>query len=479
MRMRGRIVAVSLLLLPLIGLGVLTGAEPYPSLFDADYVGSETCGKCHTQVYAEWKDSPHAYMSRPATKASVVGNFEDYEWFLPKEGRKTPDDDKPVKCFRRGDEYFMAFWHGEAKRYVDFKIDYVVGYQYRQVYVTRERNGVLRRLPLQWFTARRDFYPYWNYQDGTYPDTLDLWSQMQVPNSAWNLFCGRCHTTHLEILDKDDAHTRADSRWSEAGIACEACHGPGSHHVRYFEKNYVNRVAAFLKSELRGEPVAFMANGPKLTKGQDLSICGRCHGADIMLVSQDAYRTFEPGYSKEGRLNDLSMHFQEHPLEPGRKNFTVECWDDGRPKGIGMLFRSFIESKCYQLGEPRCYDCHNPHQNKLPAAPGLLEPSRASDEYCLKCHESVRADLHTHTRHAAGTPGSHCYDCHMAKSIHNHVGGYLRPSRTHDMSSIPDPAATEKHGEAGAPNACNECHQDKDATWARTKMAEWWPQRGR
>jgi hypothetical protein len=475
MRLRGRTLLALIVGLPFLGLGALTTAEPYPSLFDADYVGSATCGTCHTQVYAEWEHSPHALMARPASKDTVIGNFADYEWQLPAAGRKTPHDDKPVKTFRRGDDFYMALWHGDAQRYVDFKIDYVVGYQYRQEYITRERNGVLRRLPLQWFPARQDFYPYWNHQEDTLPDQLDLWSQMNVPNSAWNLFCGRCHTTHLQVHDKDDKHTRAQTEWTEPGIACEACHGPGSHHVRYFEKNYVNRFAAFLKSKLRGEPVAFMATGPKLSKGQDLSICGRCHGADIMLQSQDAYRTFEPGYSKQGRLNDLSPHFHEFPLQPGRRVFTVECWADGRPKGIGMLFRSFVESKCYLQGEPRCYDCHNPHQNKQPVRPGLLEAGPVSDAYCTKCHPGVGGQAHTH--HAPGTPGSFCYDCHLPKHIHNHAGGYLRTVRTHDMSSIPDPAATAKHGVAGSPNACTDCHADKDPAWAQRTMQQWWPKK--
>ena len=76
---------------------------------------------------------------------------------------------------------------------------------------------------------------------------------MDVNNSAWNLFCARCHTTHLEINDKDERHTRAETQWVDEGIACESCHGPGSLHVNYFEHNYVNRVAAFVNSNVRGE----------------------------------------------------------------------------------------------------------------------------------------------------------------------------------------------------------------------------------
>ena len=55
--------------------------------------------------------------------------------------------------------------------------------------------GVLRRLPLQWSTSRNEFFPYWNYQEKSEPSVADLWAQMTVLNSAWNLFCARCHTT--------------------------------------------------------------------------------------------------------------------------------------------------------------------------------------------------------------------------------------------------------------------------------------------
>ena len=476
---RLRLVVVASLSLPVLALGALAVAEPYASLYDADYVGSERCAACHTLVAGEWRHSPHAFMARPASPASVVGDFDDHEWSIPGAAQKTPDDAKPVKCYRRGDEYFMALWHGDAKAYAEFRIDVVVGYQYRQTYLVREPGGVLRRLPLQWFPARGEFYPYWSYQEQKEPDLLDLWGQMRVHNSAWNLFCARCHTTHLEIHPKDQAHSRAETEWRELGIGCEACHGPGSHHVEYFEKSYPNRIAAFARSKFRGEPVAYIAAPQRLTKGQDMSICGRCHGADIAQDSQDIYRTFEPGHSREGRVNDLSPHFQEYPLQPGRTEFTVECWGDGRPKGIGTLFRSFVESRCYQAAEVRCYDCHNPHDNKQARAPGLLQASAQSDNYCLRCHPHLAADPAAHTHHRARQPGSFCYDCHLPKSIHNHVGGYLKETRTHDMSTIPKPAVSLELGLENAPNACNDCHADRDPAWAVARMREWWPPRSR
>lgn len=456
------------------GLFAMTRYDSYASLYDAEYVGSATCGECHTGVYEEWADSPHAYMVRTPSAETVVGDFDGGTYVIPEAYRVRPGDDEPaIKMYHEGDDYYVAIRHARTGAFVPFPVAYVVGYQYRQTYLTREPGGVLRRLPIQWSVARGEFFPYWNFQEGSAPSVEDLWMQMRSQNSAWNLFCARCHVTNLDIHENDTNHTRARTEWTEVAIGCEACHGPGSHHVNYFSGNYVNRVAAFGNSKLRDQPVAYIATAPKLTKGQDLSVCARCHGPDIMLASTDAYRTYEPGYSKEGRINDLSPHFKEFPLQPGRRDPTVECWDDGRPKGIGMLFRSFIESKCYDAAEVRCYDCHDAHANKQPTKPGILEPSNVSNDYCLNCHEHLRGRIADHSKHTAGTPGSFCYDCHMPHNIQNLVGGYEKFTRTHTMSSIPEPQRTIEHG-AGAPNACNECHQDKSTRWAHDWVATWW-----
>lgn len=243
--------------------------------------------------------------------------------------------------------------------------------------------------------------------------------------------------------------------------------------MNYFAHNYVNRVVAFLNSKVRGQPVAYIAQPPKLDKGQDLSTCARCHGPDIAMKTTEIYRQYEPGYSREGRINDLSSHFKEFPLEPGRNAFTVECWMNGRPKGIGMLFRSFIESACYEDARTRCYDCHDPHSNRA-TYPGILEPSAVSNAYCTGCHQEIERDEPAHTHHAGGESGGFCYDCHMPRDIVNLVGGYARLTRSHTMSAIPDPASTLRFGSDGAPNACNECHGEESAAWAVDWMDRWW-----
>ena len=459
----------------LLVLAAFVRFESYESLYDAEYVGSEKCGECHSVTYDRWLDSPHAKMLREPSPESVVGDFVDGSWTPPPEARVPTEDDTPAaRMYVEAGKYFMALRDPGSGEFVPFEIAYVVGYQYRQEYLTQEAGGVLRRLPLQWSTARSEYFPYWNFQESSLPTVEDLWAQMEVLNSAWNLFCARCHTTHLVINSQDAAHTLADVEWTDNGIACEACHGPGSQHVNYFAHNYVNRIAAAANSRLRGEPVAYVANAPKLTRGQDLSVCARCHGADIYIGMQDLYRMYEPGYSREGRVNDISQFFTVAPLTPGRMVPTVEVWLDGTPKGIGMLFRSFIESSHYLGSEMACYDCHDAHNNKLEARAGILSAGEVSDGYCLGCHVELAGQVEAHSFHEPGTEGARCYDCHAPHRIQNLVTGVEKFVRTHDFSSIPDPAASVVFGLEGSPNACNECHMEESAEWAVEVMEGWW-----
>lgn len=462
-----------------VGLTLLlvafTRYESYTSLYDADYVGAAKCGECHSVTYAKWQTSGHAQMAREPSSETILANFTDGSWTPPVAARLSPEDDQPAaRFYTQGKDYYVALRDPDTNEFVSFKVAYILGSHYRQEFLVQEPDGVIRRFPLQWSISQGVYFPYWNVQENSLPTISDLWAQMTVQNSAWNLFCARCHTTHLVINDKDDAHTRADTEWTDLGIACEACHGAGSHHVNYFEHNKINRIVAFLNSKIRGEPVAYIANAPKLTRGQDLSVCGRCHGADIWLGTQDIYRIYEPGYSREGRVNDISTYFQETPLTPGREAPTVEVWLDGTPKGIGMLFRSFIESAHYRQSDMACYDCHDPHNNFLPAKAGMLTPSSESNAYCLSCHEDLKGKETEHSHHVSDTAGYYCYDCHAPYRLKNLATGVGTQARTHDMSSMPNPAASVTYGLENSPNACNNCHTDQTPAWAADWMTIWW-----
>jgi len=86
--------------------------DPHTSGYDAEYVGSKTCGECHTQIYPEWQRSPHANMTRDPSPISVVGNFDGGNWMLPPEARRPFGDEQPAaKMYNRDGKYYMALRH--------------------------------------------------------------------------------------------------------------------------------------------------------------------------------------------------------------------------------------------------------------------------------------------------------------------------------------------------------------------------------
>lgn len=448
--------------------------DDFSQVYQADYVGSEVCGGCHVINHGKWKDSPHHKITQDPSEASVVGNFDNGAWFIPLKDRTSPLDNLPaVKTFKKEKQFFMALRLPNSDQYREFSVDRVVGYQYRQTYLTLEPQGVYRRLPVQWSVSRGAFFSYWNEQEESQHTVADLWAQMGSLNSAWNLYCGRCHTTNLEILARDNYHRAANTQWTEPGVGCESCHGPGSKHLEYMVNKPSNRLMSFANQVLNKQKAPYIMNAAHLDKGVALSVCARCHGSDILRKRMDIYRTYEPGFDKHGRYNDLSQYFTEGKLVPGSKAPTIEVWIDGRPKGLGMLFRSFADSSHYEKTDMRCFSCHDAHQNKAEVSVGLKEASAESNAYCGECHQEILQMNEEHTNHPSGSPGSFCYDCHMPKNIANAVAGDIHFVRSHNMGSVPNPYLSIRYGVQNSPNACNECHSDETPKWALEKLELW------
>ncbi len=95
-----------------------------------------------------------------------------------------------------------------------------------------------------------------------------------------------------------------------------------------------------------------------------------------------------------------------------------------------------------------------------------LAPHALGDDGCIQCHAAVAADVPAHTHHAAGSPGSACYDCHMPYT----AWGLLKAIRSHQIES-PSVATTLA---SGRPNACNLCHLDRPLAWAAERLEAWY-----
>jgi predicted CXXCH cytochrome family protein len=108
-----------------------------------------------------------------------------------------------------------------------------------------------------------------------------------------------------------------------------------------------------------------------------------------------------------------------------------------------------------------CVSCHSIHESD---PNDQLAKGMRGNKACLQCHGDMATELTAHTRHAADSPGSNCYNCHMPHTSY----GLLSAIRGHTIES-PNVATTL---ETGRPNACNLCHLDKTLDWTAEQLAK-------
>ena len=104
--------------------------------------------------------------------------------------------------------------------------------------------------------------------------------------------------------------------------------------------------------------------------------------------------------------------------------------------------------------------CHSLHDYE--SADDQLEAGMRGDTACTQCHPQFSADIEAHTRHAPGSSGSRCMNCHLPYTTY----GLLKSIRSHRVTS--PSVATEV--ETGRPNACNACHLDQSLAWTQARL---------
>lgn len=180
----------------------------------------------------------------------------------------------------------------------------------------------------------------------------------------------------LPAVDTVYRHTtgyKADSKtWSEKGITCEACHGPGSAHFTATKDN---------------RPLTIVEPAKLKTPGQQISVCGRCHG-QYTIDGQHAALKYKAG--------------QDLLTTDGFKLDPVEA-----DKPMQQL-NEMAGSKHFAHGVV-CITCHTSHS--ADAQPHSLK--KPVNDLCNSCHKKTIA-VHAPTAPADAT----CATCHMPKGAH-------------------------------------------------------------
>ena len=398
------------------------------------WLGNDRCTACHEQQAKDWQGSHHDLAMQVATVDTVLGDFNDASFNYA---------GITSRFFRRDD----AFWvetdnaNGELQT---FKVEYVFGVYPLQQLLLALPGGRLQALTIAW-DARpasdggQRWYHLFPNEAIVAGDPLH-WTG---PYHNWNTRCAECHSTDVQ-KGYNRATDTFDTTFKQIDVGCEGCHGPGAKHVALAEKRALNTAkhAGFAMSlKATGqwhfkEGASIAERVEPLINQQQVDTCGRCH----------ARRSTLGDYHYGADL--LDTH-QLALLEPNL------YWPDGQIRDEVFVYGSFIQSKMHRAGVV-CSNCHDPHSNQLTAQ---------GNNVCGQCHKPDQFDTPKHHRHTAGSEGSQCVACHMPPQLYMGVDW----RRDHSMR-IPRPELTLS---TGAPNACNQCHDQRSASWALEQLRGW------
>lgn len=348
------------------------------------YVGSESCAKCHEQIYQRWKKTPMANVVR--------------------DPRTHPDAILPNLA------------SNNVSKFEPYQVAFVYGSLWKQRYFTKIGDDYFP-LPAQWDIATHTWLPYKVPAKGA-----DWWGpfypadNMQRPTGPT---CDGCHSVNYDI------HTKQVAEWN---VGCERCHGPGSDHVAHPTRDNIVNPA---------QMDSIAAN----------DTCIQCHSQGQPLVKpiEGKYYDWPVGYRVGLRLQDF-WKLEDCTLGQTTFYYFPDCTAhknrmQGNDFAQSVMYRHGIT--CYlchdvhgtanyaQLRKPAdqiCLDCHGPSTPNGPHTATIEvhthHKAGSQGSQCVGCHMPA---IETE-----GVPGAF---------VHAHTFRFISPLET-DKYGIPNPCTS-------------------------------------
>lgn len=312
----------------------------------ARYVGSESCEKCHAEIYEHWKKTPMANVVRdPKVHPDAI----------------IPD----------------LSTNNVSKFTID-QVAFVYGSKWKQRYFTKIGDDYYP-LPVQWDIGNKQWLKY------HVPDTgADWWASsypsdnLQRPTGPT---CDGCHSVNYDI------HTKQVAEWN---VGCERCHGPGSEHVAHPTRtNILNP----------GEMDSVASN----------DTCIQCHSQGRPLTTPIEGKAYDwpVGYHVGLHLAD---YWKLEDIELGKTDFLYFPDGTGHKNRMQgndfmqsvMYHHGITCASCHdvhgtdnyaQLRKPAdkiCLDCHAPGSPNGPHTASIEEHTHhktgSGGSECIACH---------------------------------------------------------------------------------------------
>lgn len=403
------------------------------------FVGRDACKDCHQLQYDLFIGSDHDMAMDVATDSTVLGDFNT-----------TFTQGGITTRFFKKENQFWVTTEGDDGELHDFKVTHTFGIRPLQQYLAEFPNGRYQMLPFCWDTRPQEqggqcwFHIYGDERIA--PNDVLFWTHM---TQNYNYMCSECHSTNVK--KQFDRHSETyHTMWSEIDVSCEACHGPGSEHVRWAEASERGQkieTVGYLGLDVRlkdADNATWIIKDPEkgtaertapLKDRRLVDICSRCHSRRTIISEDYQYGKSLLQTHRPALLED-NLYFP-----------------DGQIQDEVYVYASFLQSKMYNAGVT-CKDCHEPHSGKNFVSGNAL---------CYRCHMPAKYGVREHHFHDPEQNGGLCVECHMPERTYMRID----PRRDHSMR-VPRPDLSDR---LETPNACTRCHDKKSNQWA----AEWTP----
>jgi predicted CXXCH cytochrome family protein len=366
-------------------IGALTREEQSRKLTAAarHYVGSQSCGKCHEDIYEHWKKTP---------MANIV-----------LDPRAHPD------------AIAADLSTNTVAKFTKDQVAFVYGSIWKQRYFTKVGDDYFP-LSVQWDFGNRTWRPYKVAKGGDWWADLYPADNMHRPTGP---LCDGCHSVDYNI------QTKQVTEWS---VGCERCHGPGSEHVAHPSR-------------------ANILNPAEMDHVAETDTCISCHSQGQPLSNPIEGKLYDwpVGYHVGSQLQAF-WRLEDCTLGQTTFYYFPDCTShknrmQGNDFVQSVMYRHGITcSSCHdvhgtanyaQLRKPAnqiCLDCHGtsspngPHTSTLEAHSHHKSGSPGSE--CVSCHMPA---IETE-----GVPGAF---------VHAHTFRVVSPSMT-DKYGIPNPCTS-------------------------------------
>lgn len=325
-----------------------------------DWVGSQACQGCHAEKYNNWIASGHPY------KFNVIENNQPPVY--------------PPEVFNYQVQWMDSL--GDGSFSWEDVAGVIGGYGWKSRFVGQDGH-VIGTAGSAYFTGMG--HNQFNFYDGEDHGWVNYHSTTET---IYKYSCFKCHTTGGDTTGTWLSAVDGLGTFTEQGIGCESCHGPGGDHLTNFPDD-IDLVYEFAHKDnsIGGLQIGDDVQTPDPDSDDVTFLCGTCHNR-----------------SYTSPINASGGFIKHH-----------EQWDE------------FVATKHDEEGMD-CSTCHNPHKRVIWDGDGITTT-------CGSCH----ADQVAHIDHDGAAT---CLDCHMpfaAKSgTTRGMSGYKGDVRSHLMKIIPD-----------------------------------------